>query len=76
MRGTALAGFDKQFSFDQIKKIPVRGVVGHVKGLATPTAGDYPRLLDLNHLITTNVGHQTGIQPYQLAFNSSSARFA
>jgi hypothetical protein len=40
MRGAALTSFNKQFPFDQIKEVSVRGVVGHVECLATPTAGD------------------------------------
>jgi hypothetical protein len=39
MRGAALASFDKQFPFDQIKQVSVCGVVGYVECLATPTAG-------------------------------------
>jgi len=44
MRGAALASFNKQFSFDEIKEVSVCGVVRHIERLATPTAGDHALL--------------------------------
>ncbi len=40
MRGAALTSLNEQFPFDQIKEVSVRGIVGHIEGLAAPTAGD------------------------------------
>lgn len=40
MGRAALASFNNQFPFDQIKEVSVRSGVGHVECPATPTAGD------------------------------------
>ena len=70
MRGTALASFDKQFPFDQIKEVSIRGVVSHVESLATPTAGDPAFTVTLRSCFR----HASVVTPLRLQrFQESSA---